>query len=87
MTFQAVLFVDFEQFKIDIDFVDFRKVKIDPSHSCLLSLDRSVILLSLGKMLGHEEQCKPSPFDKNSRATHRIWHKSILMIQSAQIKN
>ena len=28
MTFQAGLFVDFEQFKIDIDFADFRKVKI-----------------------------------------------------------
>ena len=45
-----------------------------------------VTLLSLGKTC-HEKQSKPSLFDKNSRTTHRIWHKSFSVIQSAKIRN
>ena len=45
-----------------------------------------VTLLSLGKTC-REKQSKPSPFDKNSRTTQKIWHKLFPMIQSAGIKN
>ena len=47
----------------------------------------TVILLSLGNTLGHEKQSKPTPFDKKSRTTHRIWYKSFSRIQSAGVKN
>ena len=72
INFQTGHFSDFEQFKAKIYFAKFGQVKIDPIWSVLLTLDRSVILLSLGKTC-HEKQFKPSPFDKNSRTTHKIW--------------
>ena len=43
-------FADFEQFKIHSYFTDFGQI--------------TVILPSLGKILGHWKQFKPSPFDK-----------------------
>ena len=46
----------------------------------------TVTLLGLGKTY-RKKQSKPSPFDKNSRTTHRIWHKLFSIIQSAGIKN
>ena len=47
----------------------------------------TVFLLSLGKMLGHKKQSKPSPFwQKIQEPYHRISHKSFSMIQ-AGIKN
>ena len=49
-------------------------------------LDRSVILLSLGKILGREKQTH-TVWQKSSRTMHKIWHKSFSMIQSVGIKN
>ena len=70
MDIQTSHFADFEPFKVDIDFANFGQFKIDPILSFLLVLDRSVILLSLGKTcLG--DRFKPSPLDKNSRTTHK----------------
>ena len=46
----------------------------------------TVILLGVGKKC-REQQSKPSPFDKISKTTHRIWHKLFLMIQSPVIIN
>ena len=45
-------------------FADFGQVKFDSSCLLLLTLGMSVILQSLGKMLGCKKQSKPSPFDK-----------------------
>ena len=72
--FSNWLFCYFEQFRADIYFANFGQVRTDPIFSLLLTLDRSVILPSLGKLCW-ENQSKPSPFDKNSRIMHRIWHK------------
>ena len=47
--FQTSHFADFEQFKVDIYIANFGQVKIDSIRSFLLTLDRSVILLSLDK--------------------------------------
>ena len=47
--FQTVYFADFEQFKNDIHFANFGQANIDPSRSFLVTLNRSAILLSLGK--------------------------------------
>ena len=68
INFQTRHFADFEQFKVDIYFTNFGKVKIHPIWSFLLTLDRSVILLSLGKTC-HENRFKPSSLDKNSGTT------------------
>ena len=62
--FQTGNFAAFKQFKIDSHFANFRQLKVDPNCSSLLTLGRSVILLTLGKTLGREKQSKPSPFDK-----------------------
>ena len=53
--------------------------------SFFLTLGKSLILLAFGKTLGCKKN--PNPLTKISRATHRIWHKSFSMIQSARIKN
>ena len=42
--FQTGHFADFKQFKVDIDFVNFGQVKIDPICSLLLTLDSSQLL-------------------------------------------
>ena len=66
--FQTSHFADFEQVKVDIYFVNFGQVKIEPILSLLLSLDRSSYFTSLGKAC-RKKWFKPSPFDKNSRTT------------------
>ena len=38
---QTSHFADFEQFKVDIYFANFGQIKIDPTRSFLLTLDRS----------------------------------------------
>ena len=65
--FQTGHFADFGHFKIDSHLVVFGQVKIDPTFSFLLTLGRSVILLSLGKMLGLKKQSKLSPFNKKCK--------------------
>ena len=57
-------FADFEQFKIASNFTASRQVKIAPTCLLLLFLGRSVISLSLDKMLSHKRHCKPSLYDK-----------------------
>ena len=74
-------FCYFEQFKVDTNFVNFGQVKIDPKWSLLLTLDRS----QLFDWVWARHATKNNP--KNSRTTHKIWHKSFLMIQSVGIKN
>ena len=46
----------------------------------------TVIILGLGNLCC-KKQSKASPFDKNSRTTHKMWHKLFSMIQSVGIKN
>ena len=70
MNFQTSHFADLAQFKVDIYFANSGQFKIDPIWSFLLTLDRSVILLNLGKAC-LEDRFKPSPLDKNSRTTHK----------------
>ena len=84
--FQIGHFADFEQFKADIHFDNFGQVKAVPI--CFFTDCRQVTvnLLSLGKTCCGK-QSKPSLFDKNSRTTHRIWHKLFSVIQSVEIKN
>ena len=50
--FQTGHFADFEQFKIDNHFANFRQDKTDPTCLFSLTLGWSVILMSLGKTLG-----------------------------------
>ena len=67
-------FSDIEQFKIDSYFPDFEQIKIQPTRLFLLLWETAFT----------------TPFEKNiqnSRTTHRIWHKSCSMIQSAEIIN
>ena len=52
----------------------------------VLTFGKSIILLTLGKMLGHEKQSK-FPLTKKSRTTYRICLKSFSLIQSAGVKN
>ena len=50
---------------MEIHFADIRQVKIDPNCSPFTDFGQViVILLGLGKTLGHEKQSKPSLFDK-----------------------
>ena len=79
-------FSDFEQFKVDTHSTDFGQVKMDPTHSFMGFEQVTVILLSLGIMLGYKKQFK-LPLIKNSGTMHRVWHKSFSMIQSFEIKN
>ena len=74
-------FCYFEQFKVDTNFVNFGQVKIDPKWSFLLTLDRSQLFY----WVWARHATKNNP--KNSRTTHKIWHKSFSMIQSVGIKN
>ena len=67
-------------------FPNFGQAKMDTTSLFLLTLGRSVYLLTLGKILDCKKQSKPS-LTKNSRTRHRIWHKSFWMIQSGGIKN
>ena len=84
--FQTGYFADFEQFKVDNFFANFGQVRIDYLFPFTDFGQVTVILPSLGKFCC-KNHSKPSPFDKNSRTTHRIWHKLFSMIQSAGIKN
>ena len=54
--FQTGKFAEFEQFKIDSHFANFGQVQSDPNCLSLLTLGRSVTLLTLGKTLGREKQ-------------------------------
>ena len=47
--FQIGHFADFEQLKVDIYFANFGQVKIDPTHSLLLPLDRSQLFYWFGQ--------------------------------------
>ena len=79
--FQTGYFADFEQFKIDGNFV----VKTDPTQFTFTDFGQvRVILGSLDKTF----QNNPNPLHltKNSGTTYRIWHKSFSVIQSAGIK-
>ena len=49
-------FAEFEQFKIESHFAKFGQVQSDPNCLSLLTLGRSVTLLTLGKTLGREKQ-------------------------------
>ena len=81
--FQTGHFADFEQFKVGIHFANFEQVqvKIDPVHFFLLTLNMSQLFYWV--WAGHATKNNT----KYSRTTHRIWHKSFSMIQSAGIKN
>ena len=68
--FQTGYFAAFEQFKTDIYFANFWQVRIDSICSLLLTLVRSVILVSLGELCS-KKQSKLCPSDKNSRTMHR----------------
>ena len=74
MNFQTSHFADFEQLKVDVHFANFGQVRIDSICSLLLTLDSSVISLSLGKT------CPKKQSNKNSRTMHRILHKIVSMI-------
>ena len=51
-------FCYFDQFKTDSHFPDFRQVKSEPTHLYLLTIWKiTVILLSLGMMIGHKKFC------------------------------
>ena len=69
--FQTDYFADFEKFKVDIYFANTGKIKIDLICSLLQLWTGRSYFTSLGKLCC-EKQSKPSPFDKNSRNTHRI---------------
>ena len=73
-------------------FAEFEQFKTEPSKLTLLVLffwlcTGQVILLSLGKILAAKNNSNRRRLIKNSRMTHRIWHKSFSMIQSAGIRN
>ena len=74
-------FYYFEQFKDNIHFANSGQLKMDPICSSLLTLDRSQLFY----WVWTKHATKNGP--KNSRTTHRIWHKSFSVIQSAGIKN
>ena len=79
--FQIVHFGDFEQFKVDIHLTNFWATENWPYSVLFMDFVQvTVILPSLGKTC-REKQSKPSPFDKNSRTTFKICHKSFSMIQ------
>ena len=46
--FQTIHFADFEQFKVDIYFMNFGQVKIHPIRSFLLTLDSSQLFYWFG---------------------------------------
>ena len=81
--FQIGNFANFEQFKVDIHFANFGQVKTVPIRCFTYFGQVTVILLCLGKTC-RKKQSKPSPFDKNSRTTYRIWHKLLSKIHSAK---
>ena len=79
-------FMFYEQFKVDIHFANFGQVKIDPIHSLLLLWTGRSYFTEFGQEI---PQNNPNSLGltKKSRTTHRIWHKSFSMIQSARTKN
>ena len=80
-------FCYFEKFKADIHLANFEQVKTVTICFFFTNCGQvTVTLLSLYKTCGGK-QSKPSPFDKNSRTTHRIWRKLFSMIQLLEIKN
>ena len=72
MDFQTGHFAAFEQFKVDIHFANVGQEKIDPIHSLLLTLDKSLLFHCVWAR--HAAISNPNPLRliKNSRTTHRI---------------
>ena len=59
LDFQISHFAVFEQFKVDVHFANFRKVKTDPIHSLLLTLDRSQLFYCV--WVRHAAKNNPNP--------------------------
>ena len=87
MDFQAGHFAAFEQFKIDSHFANFGQVKINPTCSTILLWEGHGYFTEFGQDIRPRKQSNLLRLTKNSRTTHRIWHKLFSIIRSVGIKN
>ena len=81
-SFQTGHFADFERFKVDIHFAKYWASQNWPYLFSFIDFGQVVVIL-----LNLSKTCHKKQSNKNSRTTHRIWHKLFSMIQSAGIKN